>query len=280
MLKKFIYFFFIQFFFVTAFSQTQTVLPKVKGWHLLNYHQDGYFGTGVKEAYELLAGRKSTQVIIAVIDSGIDTLHEDLKSGLMPEKYFVGHIELTTHFIAALGLLSYTLWFALGLLEIAKNKVVNASLQKLMLAILVIFVFQLTYGGFMAGLKAAVSAPTWPDINGQMIPASMNELSPWAKNLVSNNITIHFIHRGLAYLLFALIIFWWFESRLVEGNKLFNTLRNGVLFLVILQVMLGIFTVLNATYPNRLVLLGVSHQFTAMLLLICIVSLLFMLKRK
>jgi len=132
----------------------------------------------------------------------------------------------------------------------------------------------------MAGLKAAVSGPTWPDINGQMIPAAMNELSPWAKNLVSNNIAIHFIHRALAYILFVLIIYWWFASRLVEGNKLFNILRKGALLLVILQVILGIFTVLNATYSNRLVLLGVSHQFTAMLLLICIVSLLFMLKRK
>jgi subtilisin family serine protease len=82
MRKKFIYLFFIQFLFVAAFSQTQTAYPKLKGWHLLNYQQDGYFGTGVKEAYELLAGRKSTPVIVAVIDSGIDTLHEDLKSVL------------------------------------------------------------------------------------------------------------------------------------------------------------------------------------------------------
>lgn len=203
-----------------------------------------------------------------------------VKSGLVPEKYFVGHIELASHFIAALGLLSYTLWFALGLLQIANNKVVNASLQKLMLVILVVLFFQLTYGAFMAGLKAAVSAPTWPDINGQMIPAAMNELSPWAKNLLSNNITIHFIHRGLGYLLFVLISYWWFASRLVLGNKLLQSLRKGVLLLVVLQVVLGILTVLNATYPNRLVLLGVSHQFIAMLLLMCVVSLLFMLKRK
>jgi heme a synthase len=203
-----------------------------------------------------------------------------VKSGLVPEKYFVGHIELASHFIAALGLLSYTLWFALGLLPIANNKVVNASLQKLMLGILILLFFQLTYGAFMAGLKAAISAPTWPDINGQMIPATMNELSPWTKNLISNNIAIHFIHRGLAYLLFVLIGYWWFASRLVKGNKLFYTLRRGVLLLVVLQVALGIFTVLNATYPNRLVVLGVSHQFVAMLLLMCIVSLLFMLKRK
>ncbi len=203
-----------------------------------------------------------------------------VKSGLVPEKYFVGHIELATHFIAALGLLSYTLWFALGLLEIAKNKVVNTSLQKLMLSILVILIFQLTYGAFMAGLKAAISAPTWPDINGQMIPAAMNELSPWAKNLISNNITIHFIHRSLAYLLFILISYWWYASKFVDGNKLFYNLRKGVLVLVILQVVLGILTVLNATHSNRLVLLGVSHQFVAMLLLMCIISLLFMLKRK
>jgi cell wall-associated protease len=80
MRKKIIYLFFLQFFVVAAFSQTSTVRPKLKGWHLLNYQQDGYFGTGVKEAYELLAGRKSTPIIIAVIDSGIDTLHEDLKT--------------------------------------------------------------------------------------------------------------------------------------------------------------------------------------------------------
>ena len=203
-----------------------------------------------------------------------------VKSGLVPEKYFVGHVELATHFIAALGLLSYTLWFALGLLEAPNKKVANAPLQKLMLGIVTILFFQLIYGAFMAGLKAAISAPTWPDINGQMIPSAITELSPWAKNLVSNNIAIHFIHRSLAYLLFVLIAYWWFVAGSVKQNILFNKLRSGVLLLVSLQIVLGILTVVNATYPNRLVLLGVSHQFVAMLLLMCIVAILFMLKRK
>ena len=79
MFKKLIALLFVSFFLVTAFTQKPNVRPKLKGWHLLNYQQDGYFGTGVKEAYKLLAGRKNTTVIIAVIDSGIDTLHEDLK---------------------------------------------------------------------------------------------------------------------------------------------------------------------------------------------------------
>lgn len=203
-----------------------------------------------------------------------------VKSGLVPEKYFVGHVELTVHFIAALGLLGYTLWFALGLLIKEAQKIANAPLQKILLFILAVLILQLTYGGFMAGLKAAISAPTWPDINGQLIPASMNELTPWVKNLINNPITIHFIHRGLAYLLFILVAIWWFMAKSIRGNRLFSVLRHLMFLLVMIQVTIGIFTVLNATYPNKLVILGVLHQFTAMLLFILMIIVLFLFRKK
>jgi cytochrome c oxidase assembly protein subunit 15 len=131
----------------------------------------------------------------------------------------------------------------------------------------------------MAGLKAAISAPTWPDINGSMIPASMNELYPWSKNLVNNNITVHFIHRGLAYLLLILVIIWWLKAKAVKENPLFSRLRSSILLLTLLQVVLGIFTVLNATYTNRLVVLGVLHQCTAMLLLMSAVTIVYILRK-
>ena len=203
-----------------------------------------------------------------------------VKSGLVPEKYFVGHVELTTHFIAALGLLSYTLWFALSLIVKEEQKVSNTKLKNFLLLILGVFFFQLIYGGFMAGLRAAITAPTWPTINGSMMPAAISELSPFTKNLVANPITIHFIHRGLAYLLTILIAIWWYRSKKVLNKKLFNRLRITVMSLVLLQVLLGVLTVLNATYPNRLVVLGVSHQFVAMVLLMIIVSLLFVVRKK
>jgi cytochrome c oxidase assembly protein subunit 15 len=202
-----------------------------------------------------------------------------VSSGLVPEKYFVGHVELATHFIAALGLLCYTLWFALSLLIQPQQKVFNAALQKLMTGIIVVLFFQLVYGAFMAGLKAAISAPTWPDINGSMIPASMNELYPWSKNLVNNNITVHFIHRGLAYLLLILVIIWWLKAKTVKENPLFSRLRSSILLLTLLQVALGIFTVLNATYTNRLVILGVLHQCTALLLLMSVVTIVYILRK-
>ena len=63
----------------TLTSSAQSAKPKLNGWHLLDQQKDGYAGISLNEAYELLKGRKSTRVIVAVIDSGLDTTQEDLK---------------------------------------------------------------------------------------------------------------------------------------------------------------------------------------------------------
>ncbi|HVX51608.1 MAG TPA: S8 family serine peptidase [Chitinophagaceae bacterium] len=51
-----------------------------KGWHLDDLQTDGHYGISLNKAYMLLQGMKGTPVIVAVIDSGIDTAHEDLKN--------------------------------------------------------------------------------------------------------------------------------------------------------------------------------------------------------
>ena len=52
-----------------------------KGWHLMDKTEDGYYGLSMNKAYEFVKSKnlKSSPVIVAVIDSGVDTLHEDLK---------------------------------------------------------------------------------------------------------------------------------------------------------------------------------------------------------
>ena len=52
-----------------------------KGWHLLDKIKDGYQGISINKAYEFVQSKnlKGKTVVVAVIDSGIDTLHEDLK---------------------------------------------------------------------------------------------------------------------------------------------------------------------------------------------------------
>lgn len=61
-------------------SYAQTSVKEVpNGWHLKDQSKDGFYGISLDRAYEFVKGKKSQPVIVAVIDSGIDTLHEDLK---------------------------------------------------------------------------------------------------------------------------------------------------------------------------------------------------------
>ncbi len=203
-----------------------------------------------------------------------------VKSGLVPEKYFVGHIELTTHFIAAIILLNYTLWFALSQSSFFLNNIVyDKKIKNILLTILCLVFVQFVFGGFMAGLKAAASAPTWPTINGRFFPAEINEQAPWIKNLFNNNIMVQFMHRGMGYLIFILSCWFFIKSRCIKNNSLFNKTRNSFLLLLMVQIILGICTLLNATNTPVFILCGVMHQFVAMMLIMCLTVLLFIVKK-
>ena len=64
---------------ISLFAQKAEV---PKGWHLLDKKDSGYYGISIDKAYQFVKSKnlKSSPVIVAVIDSGVDTLHEDLKS--------------------------------------------------------------------------------------------------------------------------------------------------------------------------------------------------------
>ncbi|OCX50992.1 hypothetical protein BEL04_19935 [Mucilaginibacter sp. PPCGB 2223] len=50
-----------------------------KNWHQLDLKTDGYYGISLIKAYQLLKGKKSKTVLVATIDSGVDTLQKDLQ---------------------------------------------------------------------------------------------------------------------------------------------------------------------------------------------------------
>ncbi len=199
-------------------------------------------------------------------------------SGLNEENLYVSHYRLAIHFILALGLICYTLWFALELLVPKEQMVNDQPLKKFTGWLIFILVLQLIYGAFMAGLKAATYAPTWPDINGSFLPHGGSPSSGIAQ-LFDNPITVHFIHRGLAYIIFVLLIIWFFQSKKIK-TRLFRKTNWIPFAIVLVQVILGILTVVNSPNPIALRWLGVTHQFVAMCLLLSLVFELYLLGRK
>lgn len=203
-------------------------------------------------------------------------------SGLNDTDLYVSHIRLAAHFIAALVLLCYTLWFALRLLVPEGRRLHDVRLRRFTLIVIVVLGLQLIYGAFMAGLKAAPFAPTWPSINGIYLPASLA-----TKSWVNDQINVQFWHRQLAYLLGTLLIFW-FAAATRRSRTLPHTLLTATrwypLVLVLLQIVLGIFTVLHA--PKMMAsrfgsyeLLAEAHQLVAMFLLVALVINYYGLKR-
>lgn len=204
-------------------------------------------------------------------------------SGLNDTNLYVNHIKLSIHFISALVLLCYTLWFALKLLVPSREIVRDKGLHNFLLVAIVLLTVQLIYGAFMAGLKAAMAAATWPTINGDWLPAGLGSNS-W----INHPINVHFVHRGLAYLLFIIIIIGFVKVRRVAREQASLSLQRSAIYplvLIVLQVLLGIFTVISAPQivPGHFGLfeiLAESHQLVAMFLLIALTVQLFLVRSR
>lgn len=204
-------------------------------------------------------------------------------SGLNPEDTHVNHIKLAIHFMFALVLLCYTFWFALKLLIPEEQRIINKRQRNFTLTILVLLAIQLTYGAFMAGLKAAPVAATWPDVNGTYLPENINSFGSQVYKgihiFTDHPIMVHHIHRGLAYLLVLLVIIWFVQTFKILQTQKSNLLSKGaysMLLVVLLQVVLGIITVLNAPLMtqnkfHRFELFAELHQMVAIFLLMSVV---------
>lgn len=195
-----------------------------------------------------------------------------VKSGLNENDIRVSHIRLAGHFMGALLLISYTVWYALQLLVPHKERVSQAGLKKFANWLIAILGIQLLYGAFMAGLKAGMYAPTWPTMNGEWIPSSQTS------SLINDPLNVQFIHRALAYLLTVLVVIWWWKARSFNTGSWFGVARHFPVIIVVIQVTLGVFTVLYSPFRDQLLWLGAIHQFTAMLLLVSLLWVRFLLQ--
>ena len=68
------------------FTCSASAQVNTKTWYQQDPSTDSVDGISLNKTYQFLKGKKSTPIIVAVIDSGVDTSHEDLKKILWVNK--------------------------------------------------------------------------------------------------------------------------------------------------------------------------------------------------
>jgi cytochrome c oxidase assembly protein subunit 15 len=193
-------------------------------------------------------------------------------SGLVSRPY-VNAYKLTLHLMLGISLFAYVFWLAMNYLWPRDGIAKLQGLKGWSTAVVLVAVMQLILGGLMSGMKAGLFFPTWPDMNGAMLPDVLLDNSQWHLDAFKHYDTnafapaiVQFVHRGVAYILTALVLVFTFKAFKQQpiGPAKFGFTILPILLLV--QVTLGIVTVVNSlgTIP---VSWGVLHQAGGVLLL-------------
>lgn len=193
-------------------------------------------------------------------------------SGLI-DRPWVNAYKLTMHLSLAFILFGYLLWTTFRVFQPRPPVFHNSLLKKWGLGLLVLVAVQIVLGGIMSGMKAALFYPTWPDMNGAVLPAVLFDASAWnAENFIQYDRSpfmaalVQALHRFTAYALTIIVL--WYVFRGLKA-RVTPTFRVGLFLLagvLAIQVLLGILTLVNSVGVIP-VGLGVLHQAGGLLLL-------------
>lgn len=195
-----------------------------------------------------LAGLRGRLLLLFALGGAQGALGWFMVSSGLSTRVYVSHLRLAAHYLAAVGLFGALLWQGVAL-RWPSRTAEAPGLRRLTWMLVGVAVVQLAFGAFMAGLKAALVAPSWPTINGQWIPSTLGTEAPWNEPL-----SVHFVHRTLAYALLLALGAWWWKARGVLGVE-----RHAVAGLAAVQVLLGVLVLLYAP-EGWLLSLGLLHQ--------------------
>jgi heme a synthase len=181
-----------------------------------------------------------------------------VSSGLV-DRVDVSHFRLSIHLLIAFFILSLIFW---NFLKIKNISFPRNNLNKLIPIFFLILIFmQISIGAFVSGMDAGKIYNTWPLMNSTYFPNDSDLINLLSLNSFSDPSLVQFMHRNLAYLIFCFYFFILFK---VYMNKLINffTAINIIGLLLIIQIFLGILTLLN----DAQIFLSSMHQITSIFL--------------
>jgi cytochrome c oxidase assembly protein subunit 15 len=184
-------------------------------------------------------------------------------SGLA-DRVEVSQYRLATHLILACVIFVACVWTASRMAQRTEIESTRSN-RAFSLILLGLVLAQIYLGALVAGLRAGLIYNTWPLIEGAFIPdaAKLWFEHPWWRNLFENTLTVQFLHRMTAYVLWVLAL-WWavhvMRSISDRSVRLFAAKFTGA---VTIQAALGILTLVYQVPIG----LALAHQAMAIVVL-------------
>jgi cytochrome c oxidase assembly protein subunit 15 len=181
-------------------------------------------------------------------------------SGLQGERVDVASYRLATHLGLAFGILGLIYWLIQRLNHteaeiLSARRLREAKLFSMSTGLMHFAMLQILLGALVAGIDAGRSFVDWPLMGGQIFPPDAFAISPVWKNFFENAGLVQFTHRLAGYLLVIFGFVMFLKAR-KSASKL---VRNGVSMafaMLLFQMFLGIYTVLNAAPLH----IAIAHQ--------------------
>ena len=191
-----------------------------------------------------------------------------VSSGLV-DRVDVSHFRLSMHLIIAFLIISLILW---NYFSLKINRNFNEKYNYLIIYTFLLLIFlQIIIGALVSGMDAGQIYNTWPLMGSSYFPDDNEVLNLLKLSAFSEPSLVQFIHRNLAYLIlifYLIILFKIYKKKLI--NLYFGI--NIVGFLLFIQILLGILTILNGAQ----IFLASMHQISSIFLVSSTVYLLYL----
>ena len=181
-----------------------------------------------------------------------------VSSGLI-DRVDVSHFRLSVHLLVAFLILSLIYWNYLNLKKQPSSKIkLNLFIPYLFL----LFIFlQITIGAFVSGMDAAKIYNSWPLMGSSYFPNDNSFFNLFNIDAFSDPSLVQFMHRNLAYIILVFYLLIVFNIYKKKMYVFFNIIK-VIGFLLIIQIILGILTLLNGAQ----ILLASMHQISSIFL--------------
>ena len=181
-----------------------------------------------------------------------------VSSGLV-DRVDVSHFRLSIHLLIAFLILSLIFW---NYLKFQNYKYISDGINSIIPFIfLVLILTQIVIGAFVSGMDAGKIYNSWPLMGGTYFPNDNKIENLFKLSAFSDPSLVQFIHRNLAYVIgffYVLIFFKVYKNKI---NKLYRSV-NILGFFIILQIILGIFTIILGAQ----ILIAAAHQVSSIFL--------------